>query len=432
MVDVAALVLLAGLVCASAVWPESCAGKEGAVERFRQYLRIPTVHPSPDYQPALHFILSLSDSIGLHPAQVVELAENKGIALLTWQGSDPSLPSVLLNSHMDVVPVKKEDWKHDPFEAVMEENGDIYARGAQDTKCVGIQYLEAIRNLKHQGFKPLRTVHVSFVPDEEVGGGDGFAKLINSSVFGSLNVGIGLDEGLASESETYKVTNAERSPWWLEIKAVGQPGHGSLLFDNSAIENLMKSLEAIMKFRASQFNLVKAGLAEEGEVTSINAVYLKAGHVTPTGFTMNVQPSEAEAGFDIRLQPGANTTFLETLISEQWAPQSWNMSYKFVTKSENCGRTLADDTTPWWGLLVDAVKKAGGKLADAETRHSTTDGRFMRSAGIATFGFSPIANTPIRQHSANEFLNIKEFCKGISVYEEIIKAYASFNGRHKM
>ena len=83
-----------------------CDGKEEAVENFRKYLRIPTVHPSPPYILALDFILDLARSIGLHPSRVVELVENKGIALLTWQGSDPSLPSVLLNSHMDVVPVE--------------------------------------------------------------------------------------------------------------------------------------------------------------------------------------------------------------------------------------------------------------------------------------------------------------------------------------
>lgn len=31
-------------------------------------------------------------------------------------------------------------------------------------KCVGIQYLEAIRRLKNNGVKLKRTLHVSFVP----------------------------------------------------------------------------------------------------------------------------------------------------------------------------------------------------------------------------------------------------------------------------
>lgn len=46
----------------------------------------------------------------------------------------------------------------------MDENGNIYARGAQDMKCVSIQYLEAIRYLKQNGVKLRRTVHISFVP----------------------------------------------------------------------------------------------------------------------------------------------------------------------------------------------------------------------------------------------------------------------------
>ena len=58
----------------------------------------------------------------------------------------------------------QENWIHDPFEAFEADDGKIFARGAQDMKCVGIQYLEAIRHLKHKGFHPKRTVHLTFVP----------------------------------------------------------------------------------------------------------------------------------------------------------------------------------------------------------------------------------------------------------------------------
>lgn len=46
----------------------------------------------------------------------------------------------------------------------MDAEGNIYARGAQDMKSVGIQYLEAIRRLKFNGQKNKRTVYLSFVP----------------------------------------------------------------------------------------------------------------------------------------------------------------------------------------------------------------------------------------------------------------------------
>ena len=39
------------------------------------------------------------------------------------------------------------------------------------------------------------------------------------------------------------------------IKAVGAPGHGGKLYETTAMENLMKSIESIRKFRTSQFDL---------------------------------------------------------------------------------------------------------------------------------------------------------------------------------
>lgn len=153
-------------------------------------------------------------------------------------------------------------------------------------KCVGVQYLEAIRKLKLDGFEPIRDVYLSFVPDEEIGGHDGAEKLAGSDVFKEMNVGIVLDEGLASEDEKYRVFYGERCPWWTVIKATGAPGHGAKLYDNTAMENLLKSIESIRRFRAAQFDLVKAGVKAEGEVISVNMAFLKAGTPTPTVSTL--------------------------------------------------------------------------------------------------------------------------------------------------
>jgi aminoacylase len=46
------------------------------------------------------------------------------------------------------------------------------------------------------------------------------------------------------------------------------------------------------------------------------------------GFVMNVQPSEAEAGFDVRLTPTADPDLLRRRIAEEWAPAWRNMTYK--------------------------------------------------------------------------------------------------------
>ncbi|KAL4198555.1 hypothetical protein AMTRI_Chr03g46500 [Amborella trichopoda] len=76
---------------------------------------------------------------------------------------------------------------------------------------------------------------------------------------------------------------------------------------------------------------------------------------------MNLQPSEAEAGFDIRVPPNADPLSLERRIAEEWAPTSRNMTFQFKQKvpiDDNFGNpavTATDASNPWWGLLEGAI-----------------------------------------------------------------------------
>ena len=111
--------------------------------------------------------------------------------------------------------------------------------------------------LAPQGFAPLRTVLVTFVPDEEIGGNDGMGGFVSSARFAALNVGLELDEGWATPGEVFPVFYAERCPWWFTIRAEGEPGHGSKLYDGGAMERLQAALARIFEFRAQQFGKVK-------------------------------------------------------------------------------------------------------------------------------------------------------------------------------
>ncbi|TXG75110.1 hypothetical protein ES332_1Z014900v1 [Gossypium tomentosum] len=357
------------------------------ISRFQEYLRINTSQPSPNYKKSTQFILSLAESLSLE-TQVIEFVQGKPLVILKWPGSDLFLPSILLNSHTDVVPSERSKWDYHPFGAHIDENGNIFARGSQDMKCV-----------KASGFQPKRSLYLSFVPDEEIGGHDGLEKLAQSDVFKNMNVDIVLDEGLASPNENYRLFYGERMPWWLVIKATGAPGHGAKLYDNSAIENLFKSIESIRRFRASQFDLVKAGLKGEGEVISVNMAFLKAGTPSPTNSW-------------------------EKRIAEEWAPASQNMSFEERKKLPTC--MSFSWSNPWWALLVEAIKKANGKIGKPEIFPAATDSLYFRQQGLRAIGFSPMANPPVLLHDHNEFLNQAEYLKGIDVYESIIKAYTSY------
>lgn len=70
----------------------------------------------------------------------------------------------------------------------------VIARGAQDMKSIGMMYLFAIKALLKDGWKPERSIHVTFVPEEETNG-SGMESFVNSEDFKMLNIGFSLDEG---------------------------------------------------------------------------------------------------------------------------------------------------------------------------------------------------------------------------------------------
>jgi len=135
------------------------------------------------------------------------------VVIIKWAGKQPELPSINLNSHMDVVPVFSERWTHEPFSADIDEEGRIFARGTQDMKSVGTQYLGAIRLLKAGGFQPKRTVYVTFVPDEEIGSALGMDAFVKTDFYKKMNVGFGLDEGGTSATDVHYLFYAERIRW---------------------------------------------------------------------------------------------------------------------------------------------------------------------------------------------------------------------------
>ena len=53
------------------------------------------------------------------------------MVIITMEGTDPTLPSVMLNCHTDVVSVYPDKWECDPFSGYKRENGDFVARGTQ-------------------------------------------------------------------------------------------------------------------------------------------------------------------------------------------------------------------------------------------------------------------------------------------------------------
>ncbi|CAG2237335.1 ACY1 [Mytilus edulis] len=389
---------------------ESNKQEDPAVTRFRQYLRIKSVHPTPDYDGAIKFLKDQAKDIGL-PFKTVEV--------------HPERIVFVLNSHTDVVPVFEEHWKCDPWDGVKMENGDIYGRGTQDMKSNGCLYMEAVRRMKAKGIQPLRTIYLTFVPDEEIGGTLGMMKFVKTEEFKKMNVACAIDEGLANPTNAFTVFYGERAPWWVRVHCPGKPGHGSRFIEDNAAEKFRKVINSFLEFRAQEEKKLKGNACIKlGEVTTINLTNVQGGSLTQ----FNLVPTEFCAGFDIRITPTVDFKEFEDKIKKWCAEAGDDVKYEFKQKCEIQSLTSTDSSDPWWNCFETTCKQLGMTL-EAEIFPAATDSRFFRELGIPAFGFSPMNNTPILLHDHNEFLNENVFLKGIDIFCEIIPALANLKGK---
>ncbi|RVE55108.1 hypothetical protein evm_000006 [Chilo suppressalis] len=366
------------------------------------------------FDKAVNLLQSLATDIGLEFA-VYEPA-GKPICVLTWPGTESSLPSIMLNSHVDVVEADGVGWMYPPYAAHIDEHCNIYARGAQDSKDLGIQYIEAIRRLKNQNVTLQRTIHVTYMPDEEIGGFQGMREFLKMKKFKELNVGFVLDEGLGSQSdENLYVTYQDKRAWSMKFTVEGIGGHGSFMPKDVAVTKLNRLLNVMIDYRTSLEEAMKSvNQLHSGPYTAMNINMINGGYAP------NVIPSSFSLVADMRLATTANATEMLSL-AKSWAEYAGNgTKLEFLRREMDALATPVDNSNPYWITLRDTVYDLGFNVTPI-VLPATSDSLFVRNYGIPAFGFAPLFNTVQRIHNTNEYINVHVFMRGIEVYEVLIK-----------
>ena len=134
----------------------------------------------------------------IHSELKLEMVNTHGL-LYTWQGEHANKKPLLLMAHQDIVPVPKatvSSWTHPPFSGHY-DGKYIWGRGASDCKNQLIAVMESIEELLGAGFKPKRSVVLSFGFDEEISGQEGAGHLAPFllSRYGHDGIAAIVDEG---------------------------------------------------------------------------------------------------------------------------------------------------------------------------------------------------------------------------------------------
>lgn len=385
-----------------------------AIDLLCQYISIKTVHPCPDYRTAVNFLKDVAIKyIPNVSLQEIEFVKDKPMLLLTVPGGRAG--SILLSSHMDVVPVTEEKWTTDPFGGIVTADGFIYGRGSQDMKCIGIAYIAALSRMlnKSKGQNEVKTFHLLFTVDEEIGSCDGVKKLFESGFFKDLDITVALDEGLPSPfPDRILVFRGERPVFTVKMMIAGNAGHGSVFIQNAAVEKLSIVLQRIYDFRKSELKKMSddRSIGQLGKVTTVNVNMIQAGK------QWNVVPDSVELTIDIRVShelglegiKGVVDGWTSGLPGVQWTGPNQPLGFELTDSSHSSYRHLSK-ILEHMSISMDVEIFPGG-----------TDSRFFRACHIPVLSFSPFRGCTPLLHDHNEKLLMKAFVEGIDIYERLL------------
>jgi N-acyl-L-amino-acid amidohydrolase len=374
---------------------------------LQKYLQINTAHPRPDYAGALKFLLQCARD-DLFNYTIINLPSGRDIVILSVIGTDPSLPALVLNHHMDVVPAQAGTFDVDPFGGCV--IGDkIIGRGVQDMKGVAAVHYGALKFFKQKYKNIRRTVYLVAVPDEELGGFSGTEQFIGTEIFKKLNVGFVLDEGLPSgDHQKLLIKISERRPIQIKFISTGALGHSSCLSAQNSVHDLVFFLQKLVLFQEEQ--KIKARDCDNGLLLSVHITGLNTPGVSCESTCYNTIQSCAEAIVDFRLPASMTNDFFYGWLNGLLR-NFVTITYKVLAATcEYSHDYCALQTSEFFNTLYSVVQSAGIHPVSYHAEASS-DLRFYWGRGIIGLGFTPFTDVP-NLHGNNESLFIKSVIFG--------------------
>jgi len=428
-----------------------------SVRRLQEYLQIDTTNPPGNEKAAAELLAGWIRALGVQP-KLLTSATGRTSLYARFTADRGPCPSgggaLLLLHHIDVVPAG-EDWRAAPFSGRLLE-GKIWGRGAVDIKSLGIAGLAALEALKGGKHELCRDVVFLAVADEEAGGGEGTAFLLEhhpelfAGVDAVINEG-GANRTMAGRQVYWGIEVVQKRPFWLRITADARGGHGSRYAPSSATHMLIRGLAKLID-RPPHFRMTEAariffghlgeleGKSYEQTVAKLEnqirpagprpplqpgleAFFLDTVQVTEikTGQGINVVPPRASAYLDIRLLPDTDSAAFLDEIGQLLGP---GLEVEVLLSSPPATSSPLDHP------LYRAFEQVLGERAPVIPSFlaGTTDSRYFRARGIAAYGLSPFSiDGPDLKgiHAPNEYIKIDDFLRGVETTRRLLESYAT-------
>jgi acetylornithine deacetylase/succinyl-diaminopimelate desuccinylase-like protein len=221
---------------------------EHAFRLCQRLLRIDTTNPPGNELLAAELLAEELSGAGLEPV-VLQSAPGRGNVVTRLRGTGEK-PPLLLTAHLDVVEADPLAWDHPPFCGEVHDDC-LWGRGAIDMKNMAAMSVAILTRLAREEVKPKRDLIFAGVADEEAGCRHGslwlcenHADLVRSEF--AIGEGGGFNIQVAGKS-FFTVQVAEKGVCWVRARATGEPGHGSMPREDSAVVQLSEAVARLGK-----------------------------------------------------------------------------------------------------------------------------------------------------------------------------------------
>jgi acetylornithine deacetylase/succinyl-diaminopimelate desuccinylase-like protein len=378
----------------------------------------------------------------------------KANLVVRYRGSGARKP-VLLLAHMDVVEAKREDWSTDPFQ-FLEKEGFFYGRGTGDDKAQAAVWIANLMQYKKEGFKPDRDIIVALTADEEGGGPYNGVDWLIKNHRDLIDAELALNEGgWGEESKGKKISNdlqvSEKYVLNFRFEVRNKGGHSSMPVHDNAIYRLAGALQRLGQFGFplktnevtaayfEQMSKIETGPIKDALAKAASGSRESMEHVAAASPAWNSTlrttcvATMLEGGHAINALPQLAAATVNCRVLPEDAPEYvLNTLQKVVADDQVSVKQLSEFSKAAASPMRPDLLKA---VSDITTRiwpgvptvpimvMGATDGRYLRAAGIPTYGIQGffMDRDDIRFHGRDERLGVESFYEGQAFLYELVK-----------
>lgn len=376
------------------------------VDLARRLVRVPTVNPKFEADPALNREAELQDllraeyeAVGL-ATELSEVFPGRPNLTGTLPGRDER--SLILNGHVDVVPVgDRGAWSVDPFGGELKD-GRIYGRGALDMKSGVALNLAVVKAVRDLGLELDGRLELHAVVDEEAGG------------FGSMELvrrGRLARAVVVTEPTWNRVLPAEGGLDWVRVTFKGRNAHSGWRYNEiypqrdapGRLEPGVNALEIAARFLSVVRDYERDGAARKrahpllppGVNTIAPGAMVAGSGLGPDGLPLiltnpAITPDVAVVDFDLKFLPHEDPAEVrrafEALVGAFAQLDSWTRENPPLVRWNLGGLHFPPMDTPVDHPLVEALagaRAAMGLRTEIEGFVAVCDAAHYAGAGAA-------------------------------------------------